>query len=293
MRPPFLARLLGNGLLPAHLAGYTGGMISLRVLFLLVLLSVSLAEPLRAQAPVDLALVLAVDASSSVNAYEFDLQMNGIADAFRDPEVQGAISGVGDRGMAVALVQWGSQNEQVVAVDWSLVYDPATAAAFAAAVQAAPRYVDGGSTAIGNALRFSTRFLASAPYQSMRQVIDVSGDGRINQGIATQTGRDAAVAAGVTVNGLAILNEEPGLDLYYRDNVVGGPGAFVLSAVNYEDFGRAMRLKLVREMAGPPIAQQAPEGEGLLLAWQNCRLNAPAGADCAPEPAGRAQTSPR
>lgn len=268
-------------------------MIALRAFLLLFLLSAGLAGPLRAQAPVDLALVLAVDASSSVNAYEFDLQINGIADAFRDPEVQGAISGVGDRGMAVALVQWGSQNEQVVAVDWTLVYDPATAAAFAAAVQAAPRYVDGGSTAIGNALRFSTRLLASAPYQGMRQVIDVSGDGRTNQGIATQTGRDEAVAAGVTVNGLAILNEEPGLDLYYRDTVVGGPGAFVLSAVSYEDFGRAMRLKLVREMAGPPIAQQAPGVEGLLLAWQNCHLDVPAGSDCMPVRRGRAPASLR
>ncbi|WP_366553060.1 DUF1194 domain-containing protein [Aquibaculum sediminis] len=262
-------------------------MTALRALLLLLLLSVSLPGSLRAQAPVDLALVLAVDASSSVNAYEFNLQMNGIADAFSDPEVQGAISGVGDRGMAVVLVQWGSQGEQVVAVDWTLIYDSASASAFAAAVEAAPRYVDGGSTAIGNVLRFATRLLASAPYQGMRQVIDVSGDGRTNQGIASRSGREEAMAAGVTVNGLAILNEEPGLDLYYRDNVVGGPGAFVLSAVNYEDFGRAMRLKLVREMAGPPIADLSPDVESLLLAWQNCQADAPSGATCVPLPSDR------
>lgn len=228
-----------------------------------LLLSLLLLVPLgagtaRAQTPVDLALVLAVDASSSVNPAEFDLQLQGIAQAFRDSEVQGAIASLGDRGMAVAMVQWASRNRQVVAIDWMLVFDAASAEEFAAIVDATPRFVNGGSTALGNALRFSRELLESSPYVGARQVIDISGDGRTNQGIPSPVGRDEALERGITVNGLAILNEEPGLDIYYRDRVIGGPGAFVISAVDYRDFARAIRLKLVREMSGPPIAQQAP-----------------------------------
>lgn len=229
------------------------------LLLSLLLLLPALPGTARAQIPVDLELLLAVDASSSVNPWEFDLQLRGLAEAFRDPEVQGAIAGVGDRGLAVAMVQWSSRDRQVVAVDWMLVFDRASAEEFAAIVDATPRYVSGGSTALGSALRFGVRLLQTSPYFGARQVIDVSGDGRTNQGIPSSVGRDEAVERGITVNGLAILNEEPGLDLYYRDRVIGGPGAFVISAVDYEDFARAIRLKLIREMAGPPLVEKAPE----------------------------------
>src|SRR5699024_10485424 len=115
-------------------------------------------------------------------------------------------------------------------------------------------YLEGGSTAVGSALAFAVRLLMSNSYSGTRQVIDLSGDGRSNQGRPSSDGRDMAVAAGMTVNALAILNEDPGLDLHYRSQVIGGPGAFIMTAVDYEDFARAIRLKLIREMAGPPLA---------------------------------------
>lgn len=221
----------------------------------------------RAQTPVDLELVLLVDASSSVNPGEFDLQMGGIAAAFRDTEVQGAIEGVGDLGVAVSLVQWASHNHQVVAVDWMLVFDPASAERFAQAVDRTPRYMEGGSTALGSALAFAARLLVTSPFMGTRQVIDLSGDGRSNQGRPSSDGRDLAVAAGMTVNGLAILNEDPGLDLHYRSQVIGGPGAFLMTAVDYEDFARAIRLKLIREMAGPPLAMRPKPDPQLAINW--------------------------
>src|SRR5690625_4604944 len=119
-------------------------------LMAIVMALMSLSHGARAQTGVDLELVLLVDASSSVNPQEVKLQMGGIAAAFRDEEVHGAIEAVGDRGIAITLVQWASQNHQVVAVDWTLVYDPASAERFATAVDAMPRFVDGGSTAVGS-----------------------------------------------------------------------------------------------------------------------------------------------
>jgi hypothetical protein len=222
---------------------------------ILFLTCASGSQGARAQVPVDLELVLLVDASSSVNPNEFNLQMSGISAAFRDEEVQGAIRSVGDLGVAVSLVQWASQTHQVVAVDWMLVFDAGTAERFAAAVDQTPRYIEGGSTAIGNALVFATRLLMSSPYRGSRQLIDLSGDGRSNQGQTSSSGRDVALAAGMTINALAILNEDPGLDLHYRNQVIGGPGAFIITAVDYEDFARAIRMKLIREMGGPPLAQ--------------------------------------
>jgi len=216
----------------------------------------SASHAAQAQTPVDLELVLLVDASSSVNPQEFDLQMRGLATAFRDEEVHGAIQGIGDRGMAVVLVQWASQNHQVVAVDWALVYDPVSAVRFADAIDASPRYVEGGSTAVGSALNFAVRLLLRGPYSGSRQVIDLSGDGRSNQGRPSGDGRDVAVASGMTVNALAILNEDPNLDFYYRGHVIGGPGAFLLTALDYEDFARAIRMKLIREIQGAPLAEK-------------------------------------
>ncbi len=208
----------------------------------------------RAATEVDLELVLAVDASSSVTSWEFDLQMQGIAGAFRDAEVQGAIRAAGDLGVAVTLVQWSGRDRQIKAVEWTLVYDAASAEAFAAGVDAAPRFVTGGSTAIGNAIGFAQLLIESNAYRGRRRTVDVSGDGRTNQGVQTPALRNAAVEAGITVNGLTILNEDPSVDSYYRANVIGGSGAFVISATDYRDFARAIKLKLIREIGGPPIA---------------------------------------
>jgi hypothetical protein len=211
--------------------------------------------PAAANQVVELELVLAVDASSSVTSWEFDLQMQGLADAFRDPEVQGAVRAAGERGIAVSLVQWSGRDRQVLATDWMHVYDAGSALEFADELAATPRFVSGGSTAIGNAIEFSVNLLTFNAYEGLRRVIDVSGDGRTNQGIQTTQMRDAAVQQGITVNGLAILNEDPSVDQYFKGNVIGGSGAFLLSATDYKDFARAIKQKLLREIAGPPIAE--------------------------------------
>ncbi len=221
--------------------------------------AVSLAAlPAKASEIVELELVLAVDASSSVTSWEFDLQMQGLSDAFRDPEVQGAIQAAGERGIAVALVQWSGRDRQVLATDWMHIYDPSSAVEFADELAATPRFISGGSTAIGNAIEFSINLLTFNAYEGLRRVVDVSGDGRTNQGIQTSQMRDSAIAEGVTVNGLAILNEDPSVDHYFKTNVIGGSGAFLLSATDYRDFARAIKQKLLREIAGPPIAFVPP-----------------------------------
>ena len=203
---------------------------------------------------VDLELVLAVDASSSISAAEFELQIQGLAKAFRDPRVLQAIRASGDLGLAVSLVQWSDNRKQFLAVDWTLVTDPEGALAFADDVSDTPRFLIGGGTAIGGALKFAIRLLAGNEFQGRRRVIDISGDGRANQGAHPANLRDDAVALGITINGLAILNEDLAVDDYYRANVIGGTGAFVMTANDYESYALAILTKLIREIAGAPIA---------------------------------------
>jgi len=203
---------------------------------------------------VDLELVLAVDASSSVSAAEFELQIQGLARAFRDPRVLQAIRASGDLGLAVALVQWSDNRKQFLAVDWTLVTDPEGAGAFAEEIAGTPRFLIGGGTAIGGALKFAMRLLDGNDFQGRRRVIDVSGDGRANQGAHPSDLRDDAVALGITINGLAILNEDLAVGDYYRAYVIGGTGAFVMTANDYESYALAILIKLIREIAGAPIA---------------------------------------
>lgn len=207
-----------------------------------------------AEYSVDLELVLAVDASSSVSAEEFDLQMQGLAEAFRDPRVLQAIRASGDLGLAVSLIQWSDSRKQYVAVDWTLVTDAAAAGAFAEEVAETPRFLIGGGTAIGSALRFAVRQLETNDFRGRRRVIDVSGDGRANQGADPADLRDDAVALGITINGLAILNEDQAVADYYRRFVIGGTGAFVMTANDYESYALAILTKLIKEIAGTPIA---------------------------------------
>jgi hypothetical protein len=208
----------------------------------------------QGQVGVDLELVLAVDASSSVSAAEFDLQMRGLSEAFRHPGVIGAIRSAGDLGIAVSLVQWSDNRKQTVAVDWLAVSDEASALALSAEIESTPRFLVGGGTAIGGALQFSIRQFDRNNFTGRRKVIDLSGDGRTNQGSQPSKMRDLAVAAGITVNGLAIMNEDQYVANYYRYNVIGGTGSFVMSADDYQDFGRAILHKLIKEIAGAPVA---------------------------------------
>ncbi|MEE8535820.1 MAG: DUF1194 domain-containing protein [Kiloniellales bacterium] len=204
--------------------------------------------------PVDLALVLAVDASSSVKPWEFDLQMKGLAKAFRDQAVLNAIKSAAPNGMAVTLVQWSSMDAQVQIFDWALVNDRASAERVAQEIDRAPRVVTGGATAISQAIDFSIRLLLAVP--ARRRVIDVSGDGRDNQAGGPITARRRALAAGVTINGLAILNEDPTLELYYLLQVIAGEGSFVLMADDFDDFADAIRIKLIKEISGAPSADR-------------------------------------
>lgn len=213
---------------------------------------------------VDLELLFAVDASSSVSGDEFDLQIRGLAAAFRHPSVARAISASGDLGLAVALFQWSSQTQQILAIDWMAVRDAPTASRFAVEVETVARSI-AGNTAIGSALEFAVGQLEGNGFDGLRKVIDVSGDGPNNHGPAVGLARAPAVARGITVNGLAILNEDPALDLYYAANVIGGAGAFVMAANDYDAYSQAILAKLIKEIAGPPIAIR-PSRAGVRLA---------------------------
>jgi len=202
---------------------------------------------------VDIALLLAVDASSSVDHDEFSLMMGGLAGAFRDPLVAEAATS-GPRGAAaVAAVLWSGPGAQAVAVPWMLLAGAEDAAALAEALDACPRLVPPGGTALGEGLRAALRHLAEGP-AATRQVIDLSGDGAGNAGIPSAPVRDAAVSAGVTINALAVVNEEPDLPAHYAAEVIGGPGAFVMACRDYADFAEAIRRKLVRELRGAMTA---------------------------------------
>ena len=207
---------------------------------------------------VRLELVLAVDCSSSVNRDEFILQMEGIAAAFEDPAVLAALEQTGEHGIAVSLLQWSSAGAQAEAIGWTRLGGISDSLAFAARVRATPRLIQGGATAISNAVDRAVASIHGNAYTGERLVIDISGDGRANEGASPAIARAAANRAGVTINGLAILNEEPGLARYYIAGVVGGPGSFLLTADDFEDFAVAMRRKLYFEIVGPPVVE-APQ----------------------------------
>jgi hypothetical protein len=198
--------------------------------------------------PVDVQLVLAVDSSSSVSIDEYYLQLEGYARAFSHPELWAAIRG-GPRGaIAVLLFEWSGPRQQVVNFPWRVLDSEAALAAFSAELAVAPRLVIGGETALGDALAFAVALAETAPGGPARRVIDVSGDGRSNRGRPVAGARAEAVARGIVVNGLAIANEEPDLEDYYRLNVIGGPGAFVVKAKDYVDFAEVILRKLLREV---------------------------------------------
>ena len=204
------------------------------------------ADQVSERRAIDLELVLAVDNSLSVNEREFALQISGIAEAFDDPEVIDAI--LSQRGIAVALVLWSNHKQQETGVGWSLLDNRASIAAFAGKVAALPRIEVSGGTGIGPAMAYALRLFGANRFDGRRRVIDVSGDGHNNMGIEPDIVRDQAAALGITINGLAILDEEPGLDRYYAANVIGGPGAFLEVAEDFDSFANAIRRKLLREI---------------------------------------------
>lgn len=210
---------------------------------------------------VDLELVLAVDSSSSVTDDEFRLQMLGIAAAFEDPSVLGAIEEIAPLGIAVTLLQWSSNAAQAVAIDWTKITSSQEALLFAQQVRRSRRLVSGGATSMNNAIIHAVQSIQRNGFEGLRKAIDVSGDGRANEGKSPAIARDYANRLGITINGLAILNEEPELTDYYRAWVVGGAGSFLLTADDFDDFAEAMQRKLLFEISGAPIA--AAPGTGL------------------------------
>ncbi|MCC7345928.1 MAG: DUF1194 domain-containing protein [Variibacter sp.] len=205
--------------------------------------------PALAQA-VDLQLILAVDVSGSVSAERFELQRQGYAAAFRHPRVLEVVQSGPARAIAVTMVQWTGPALQIQVIPWTRISDPDSAHAFAAAIQAAPRRLFGGGTSLSGVIDYAVPLFGQGPFQAARKVIDISGDGSNNRGRSVLVARDQAVAAGVVINGLPILAIEPGLDRYFENNVIGGPGAFVVAAASYETFAQAILQKLVVEIAG-------------------------------------------
>ena len=212
-----------------------------------------LAPPAHAQnnAPptTDLLLALMVDASGSVNQKRFELQRRGYADAFRNRQVLNAIRGGSTGSIIAIMVQWTGPQMQALAVPWTLIKDEASANAFADAIEAAPRQLFGGGTSVSGAIDHAMLLLQAAPYRGLKRVIDISGDGSNNRGRDVREARDEAVRAGVIINGLPIVSLEYDLDKYYFNNVIGGPGAFIVPTDSYENFAQAIVRKLILEIA--------------------------------------------
>lgn len=218
-------------------------------------------KPVQAQvAAVDLALVLAIDCSYSVDELEYNLQIGGLADAFRSTDVLSAIQSGPFGAISVAVVQWSSHNSQSTVVSWSKLSTIGEMRAFADQLATMPRMTDDGATAMAAAISFSAALHRANPYFATRQVIDVSADGRNNNGPNIGGARDRAVAQGITINGLAILLEDGTLDRYFSRDVIGGPGAFVEEANDYADYARAIKRKLVKEIQYAPISNLDTQG---------------------------------
>ncbi|KAA2215032.1 DUF1194 domain-containing protein [Teichococcus oryzae] len=207
---------------------------------------------------VDVALVLAVDASGSIGPEEFRLQREGCAEAVTHPAVLAAIAGGLLGGVAIAMVEWGAPGGAETVVPWQLVRDAAGAEALAGRFRDAPRSPQSWN-AIGDALDHAAVLIGACPFEATRAVIDLSGDAPDMRGNRPAAhARDDAVAGGITINALAIEREGGGLARRYEAEVIGGPGAFVMTAAGRDDFARALRAKLVREIAaGPPEAAPA------------------------------------
>lgn len=245
-------------------------MTAVRSIFLAVQLALAAAWHMPAAAEeVDLQLVLAVDVSRSIDDDEFNLQRQGYAQAFTHPSVIQAIQSNPHRRIAVTFVEWAGADFQKTVVPWTVVSDPESGALFSEAIVREPRAF-WGWTSISGAIDHGMRALTVSPHASQRRVIDISGDGINNSGRNSGDARDEAVAAGVTINGLVIMNDrptpgffqmpQPALDEFYRAQVIGGPGAFVIAINDFSSFAYAIVNKLVKEIAGDPAATSLADG---------------------------------
>jgi hypothetical protein len=241
-------------------------------LFLAILAAAAIAGPpeaARAADHVDVALVIVDDVSGSINDTEFNLQKTGYYDAFTNPAVIAAMVNGRNHQIAVAYVEFAADFQVKTVLDWTIIKDAASATAFATAMRDAPRSFR-GRTAIGAGIDEAMQELAKLAVPTDRKVIDVCGDGNNNSGREVTAARDDAVGKGVTINGLALANESDvpwlqahthppgGLGNYYRNNVTGGEGSFVLEIHSYESFAQAIRRKLIEEIASAPARPANP-----------------------------------
>lgn len=203
----------------------------------------------------DVNIVIAMDCSWSVNSSEYTLQIAGIAAAFSDPEVLTAIRNGNHGQVGVVLTQWSTRNSQIISVPWTQILTPSDGMNFATKVIHSRRQTLDGGTSISGALLHARRLLKNEPVNSDRQIVDVISDGENNNGERVESVRDLLVAQGITINGLAILNEIHWLQHYLRNRVIGGLGSFVEEATDYDDFIHAFKRKLLREIKGELITQ--------------------------------------
>jgi hypothetical protein len=228
-------------------------------------------------AGVELTVILAADVSRSVDDKEFELQRKGYAAALTDPRVQKAIRATKSKAIGVCFIEWSGEDDQQVVLPWTEIRDEEDGGGAAAAILKAPRSFT-GRTSISAAIDYAMKYFAQAKWPATRRVIDVSGDGTSNSGRPITEARDQAIANGVTVNGLAIINDQPnlgysshthppgGLPNYYQQNVVGGPNAFLVVVKDFNSFADAMANKLAKEIdvaGGGDKQPTAGEGEQL------------------------------
>jgi len=254
-------------------------LLRLSVLFLL------LAWPAAAQdrKQVDLALAMAIDISGSIDPDEAHLQREGYVQAFRDPVIVKAILGGANGRIAVAYYEWSDAWVQRILIDWTLLDSEAAIEAFASRLAAAPISI-ARRTSISGAIRYAIPLFGRSPYEAERKVLDISGDGSNNDGALVTDMRHEALKERIVINGLPIMNDRPNpfgfpseadLDKYYLHCVTGGPRSFVEVARNFEDFPRAVRKKLLQEVAdiGPrsdfDIGGLADLHDGTQLAQSN------------------------
>lgn len=228
-------------------------------------LAALVASAARAETAVDLQLVLAVDVSRSIDEVEAELQRRGYTEALTSRPVIDAILSGENKRIALCYVEWAGTHYQKTVIDWTVIDSDGAAQAFASKLAEAPR-ASQSWTAIGQALIYAGQRFEVSDTVSKRRVIDVSGDGRTNNGPPAETVRDTLVGQGIVINGLPVMMNrsnfgrpaEADLQQYYEENVIGGPGSFVVPAASFDDFGRAVRSKLIREISARPTRSATP-----------------------------------
>ena len=221
--------------------------------------------PARAQAAVDLQLVLAVDVSRSIDEVEAELQRRGYIEALTNQRVIDAILSGEHKRIALCYTEWAGTHYQVVVIDWTVIDSAVAARRFAEKLSEAPR-TSQSWTAVGAALAFAAQRFETSGLESKRRVIDVSGDGRTNDGPPAELVRDRLVPQGIVINGLPVMMNRTNfgrppdllLDKYYEESVIGGPGSFMIVADNFDHFSRAVRSKLIREISSVPRSRATP-----------------------------------